>query len=123
MTTALTPGQHALLETELRLIRTRLERALSSQLDGQDRVGHATELLDQDPHENREHEADREIDMARSDQLMAELREVDAALSRLGQPGYGRCVSCGIDIPFDRLHRQPQALRCIDCQSAHEAGR
>lgn len=122
MSTALTPGQHALLETELQLLRQRLQSALSTQLDGQDRVAHATALLDLDPHETREHEADREVDLARSDQLMTELREVEAALARLAQPGYGRCADCGIDIPFDRLHRQPQALRCIDCQAAHEAG-
>ncbi len=32
----------------------------------------------------------------------------------------GRCVDCGVDIPFDRLKAEPWALRCVDCASARE---
>ena len=123
MSTDLTPGQHALLESELRLARQRVELALKAQLDGQGPVAHAAALLADDPSDWREHEADREVDQARSDRLLVELGDIDDALMRLRQPGYGRCIDCAAVIPFDRLQRQPQALRCLDCQTAAETAR
>ncbi len=120
MTTALTPGQHALLETELTLARQRAEAALQAQRGGSTRVAHAAALLQDDPHDQREHEADRELDQARDSHLLAELQAIDDALARLKTPGYGRCVDCDATIPFDRLQHQPQALRCIACQAAAE---
>lgn len=123
MSTALTPGQHALLESGLRQARQQLESALQAQLGGQDRIAHALALLEADPRDASEHEADRELDQARGEHLLAELRSIDDALMRLKTPGYGRCVDCAAVIPFDRLQRLPQALRCLDCQSAVEASR
>ncbi len=121
MSTALTPGQHALLDNALRLQRQRVEQALQAQLQGTDRITHAQQLLADDARELPAHEDEREVDQARSDQLLAELRALDDALQRLRTPGYGRCVDCGAVIPFDRLQLQPQALRCTDCQAAQEA--
>ena len=123
MTTALTPGQHALLETELKLARQRIEAALLAQREGSDRLAHAAALLADDPHDVREHGAERELDQARDDHLLTALQALDDALMRLKTPGYGRCVDCAAPIPFDRLQRQPQALRCIDCQAVAEAAR
>ncbi len=123
MTTALTPGQHALLESELTLARDRVHAALQAQREGTSRVAHATALLADDPHDQREHEADRELDQARDSHLLAELQALDDALLRLKTPGFGRCIDCAAAIPFDRLQRQPQALRCLDCQAAVETHR
>jgi RNA polymerase-binding transcription factor DksA len=120
MSTALTPGQHALLDSALRLQRQRVEQALQAQLQGTDRITHA-QLLADDARELPAHEDEREVDQARGEHLLAELRELDDALMRLRTPGYGRCVDCGAVIPFDRLQLQPQALRCTDCQTAQEA--
>jgi RNA polymerase-binding transcription factor DksA len=121
MSTALTPGQHALLDSALRLQRQRVEQALQAQLQGTDRITHAQQLLADDARELPAHEDEREVDQARGEHLLAELRELDDALMRLRTPGYGRCVDCGAVIPFDRLQLQPQALRCTDCQTAQEA--
>lgn len=120
MSTTLTPGQHALLESELKLARQRAEAALQAQREGSDRITHAAALLADDP---QEHEAERELDQARDAHLLAELQDIDDALMRLKTPGYGRCVDCAAVIPFDRLQRQPQALRCLDCQAAAESAR
>ncbi len=120
MTTALTPGQHAWLESELRLARQRTLAALQAQRGGSDRLTHAATLLEDDP---QEHEPERELDQARDAHLLAELQAIDDALQRLKTPGYGRCMDCDAAIPFDRLQRLPQALRCVDCQSAAEAAR
>lgn len=121
MSTALTPGQHALLESELNIARQRVEQALQAQLGGSDRVEHAAALLEAEGDELSAHEADRELDQLRGDRLLAELRDIDDALQRLKMPGYGRCIDCAAAIAFDRLQHQPQALRCIACQTAAEA--
>jgi DnaK suppressor protein len=121
MTTALTPGQRALLETELQLARQRLEQALHAQLGGIDRVAHAAELLADEPSDWREHAPERALDNARCEHLLAELRDIQDAQLRIARPGYGHCIDCAASIPFDRLQRQPQALRCIHCQTAAEA--
>lgn len=57
------------------------------------------------------------IEMER-DQL--ELRDIDGARTRLADGSYGECVDCGCDIPYERLHAQPTAARCVDCQERWE---
>lgn len=120
MSQALTPGQHALLENALIQKQQRLEQQLQAQLGDQDRVGHAREQLLQDADDAREHDAEREVDLARSDRNLEALREVNEALQRLRSPDYGLCVDCGKGIAFDRLQLNPEALRCIACQSQLE---
>ncbi|MCH7342750.1 TraR/DksA family transcriptional regulator [Pelomonas sp. CA6] len=121
MSSALTPGQHALLEAALVRRQHELERTLHTQLGDQDRVAHAREQLLQDLDGETAHEADREVDLARSDRGLQALREIGAALTRLREDAdYGRCTDCGAAIPFDRLKLQPEALRCVACQGALE---
>jgi DnaK suppressor protein len=43
--------------------------------------------------------------------------EVLAALSRIEEDTYGRCVDCGIEIPEGRLDARPDAARCVACQA------
>ena len=43
--------------------------------------------------------------------------EVLAALIRLDDNTYGRCVDCGTDIPEGRLDARPDAARCVGCQA------
>ena len=42
--------------------------------------------------------------------------EVLAALSRIDEHSYGKCVDCGHEIPEGRLDARPDAARCVDCQ-------
>lgn len=49
-----------------------------------------------------------------------ELREIDVAVARIERGDYGECTDCGEPIPPARLEAYPTALRCIDCQAAHE---
>jgi RNA polymerase-binding transcription factor DksA len=50
----------------------------------------------------------------------AALQEIDAALSRLDEGSYGRCVDCDDDIARGRLEAFPVARRCTACQSQRE---
>jgi len=43
------------------------------------------------------------------------LAAIDAALARLADGSYGRCVGCGEAIPRARLDAQPTAAMCLDC--------
>jgi RNA polymerase-binding protein DksA len=57
---------------------------------------------------------------AEDERDVAELRSIEAALRRMAEGSYGRCVSCGEPIGVQRLLAQPAALRCASCQSEHE---
>lgn len=121
MSTDLTPGQYALLEAALLQRQQLLEHELHVQLDGQGRVEHARQQLLEDNDGETAHDADREVDLARSDLTTDALRHVNEALLRLRKrQDYGICVDCGCAIPFDRLHLSPEVLRCTDCQSTLE---
>lgn len=50
----------------------------------------------------------------------AELQAIDYALQRIADGSYGLCLICGTRIPSARLHAQPTAERCVDCQARAE---
>jgi DnaK suppressor protein len=49
------------------------------------------------------------------EQARARLAEFDAALARVADGSYGRCVGCGGAIAPERLDARPEAARCIGC--------
>jgi RNA polymerase-binding transcription factor DksA len=42
------------------------------------------------------------------------------ALRRLLGPDYGTCSGCDAEIPYERLVAEPQAERCLACETVHE---
>ena len=126
MTPHLSAGQFERLEAELLRRRDQLQGRLTDPLGGASRAEHAHEVLMQDAREASQREGEREIDSALSDIEQRELAEVEQALRRLhAEDGarYGHCIDCAGEVPFERLQAEPQALRCIDCEAAHEAAR
>lgn len=66
-------------------------------------------------------EGDREgavLDAARGQR-----EQVLAALARVDDGSFGRCVDCGTALSEERLEARPEAARCIDCQTASEGVR
>jgi RNA polymerase-binding transcription factor DksA len=49
-----------------------------------------------------------------------EMREIDAAMGRLGAGTYGTCESCRGSIPLARLRAIPATRRCLSCETARE---
>ena len=49
------------------------------------------------------------------EQTRGRLRAVEAALVRLDDGTYGRCETCGRDIPDERLRARPVARTCVNC--------
>ena len=47
-----------------------------------------------------------------------ELKRIDAALQRIEDGEYGRCVNCGEKIGAKRLKLDPTVPVCIDCAEA-----
>jgi DnaK suppressor protein len=120
MGTHLTAGQRALIADQLRSRQQTLERQLMAHQQGLSRAEHAREVLVQDGDDAPQRASDREVDMALSDQDLHELGAVSLALKRVHDEQFGECIDCHEAIPFDRLKAEPQALRCVACESLHE---
>lgn len=61
-----------------------------------------------------------DLDLADTDRDLEELQDVEAALARIREGTYGRCMRCGEPIPFERLNAYPTARRCRTCQVLQE---
>ncbi|MDP6786804.1 MAG: TraR/DksA C4-type zinc finger protein [Rhodospirillales bacterium] len=44
-----------------------------------------------------------------------EIKRIEAALKRIEDGEYGFCLSCGEDIPAERLELDPATPVCVDC--------
>ena len=62
---------------------------------------------------------EREKDMALKAHNDDELAKVDAALEAMDNGTYGVCITCGNEIPYDRLAALPYTLFCIDHADAN----
>ncbi|TDR23650.1 TraR/DksA family transcriptional regulator [Marinicella litoralis] len=63
-----------------------------------------------------ETENDQVVDFL-DQEAQIELSQVNKALLRIKQGGYGDCVVCGQKIKTKRLHALPHTPFCIDCAS------
>jgi RNA polymerase-binding transcription factor DksA len=48
--------------------------------------------------------------------LETKLAKVNTAIKKIAAGTYGKCESCGKDIPLERLEIFPEAGFCVDCQ-------
>jgi RNA polymerase-binding transcription factor DksA len=118
----LTSSQTSALDARLRTRRAALRHELDSRLNTQDDpalLGLRNRSQETDDWAVADSETSQDIAEVSHD--TAELREVEAALSRMADGTYGVCVECDVPIPFARLDAYPAAVRCIECQEAFEA--
>jgi DnaK suppressor protein len=105
----------------------RQREALMQQLEqlrgGSNRVDAASEILGQQGDPHAQVFSERELELILDDRESAEIRAIDAALSRVEAGTYGQCVDCGVQIPQPRLRVAPEAERCVACQGQYELGR
>jgi DnaK suppressor protein len=66
-------------------------------------------------------EADRNA--AAIQTALAQRAEVLAALARVDDGSYGRCVDCGNPVPQARLDARPATARCVPCQARRDRRR
>jgi DnaK suppressor protein len=116
----LTQEQIDALQRALQAQRLRLLREIAEHQHGKARVD---ALID----EFRETGQDwdlapvfRDIEHAEVERDRGELAQVQAALQRIADGTLGTCIDCGEAIPLARLLAQPEAARCIACQTRFE---
>ncbi|MEV4701841.1 TraR/DksA C4-type zinc finger protein [Actinoplanes sp. NPDC049316] len=47
------------------------------------------------------------------------LEQISGALQRIAEGRYGRCETCGTQIPAERLEVLPHARHCVPCLQKH----
>jgi DnaK suppressor protein len=107
--------------------RRRVEHALASLRH--EHSGSLDEEIDESAATNDNHPTEtatatlgREIDYTLGDNAEQVISAIDAALARIETGTYGTCVSCGKEIPYERLEANPWASLCIDCKRKAEGG-
>jgi len=106
---------------QLQEMRTDVLAQLRAQHGGaMSRVESAAEALGSASDDQAQANTERELSFALEERESAELIEIDAALKRIADGSFGLCVDCGVSIPAARLHANPTAMRCIDCQTKAE---
>lgn len=53
------------------------------------------------------------------DALKRQLDDVDGALDKLDDGGYGTCDACGKEIGAARMEARPTSRFCVECKSRH----
>jgi len=97
----------ARLEELSRRLRTREDISVERTPDVQDEI---------------ELSVERDLAIWNLDKRYAQLRYVTAALDRVAEGTYGRCLRCDEEIGIEPLSALPHALFCISCQASTEDG-
>jgi RNA polymerase-binding protein DksA len=63
---------------------------------------------------------DREMDYSLEDNTGNVLAAIDAALRRIDDGSFGKCLRCGTSISEERLEAMPYATKCIECKRLEE---
>jgi len=61
-----------------------------------------------------------DLNIARLDRQVNEIRQIEAAQLRIATGNYGICIDCEDDIDIARLQNTPYVERCVRCQSLRE---
>lgn len=87
---------------------TELQRDRFTDSAGDDQVDTGTKTF----------EREQEISLANS--ILERIAQVERALERLDEGGYGWCERCGNPIPVERLAAFPAATLCVTCKQLQE---
>jgi RNA polymerase-binding transcription factor DksA len=120
MSHPLTRAQREMLAQVLREREQALQAQLQTHLQGRSQAEKALAAREQDGDDAKQFASDQEVGTALTNRERQELAALAAALQRLNEADYGLCVDCGKRIPFERLLVEPQALRCVACESKRE---
>jgi DnaK suppressor protein len=66
--------------------------------------------------------SDQELTLALLGSDKDALDQIEAAIARIDEGGFGRCQDCGGKIPKSRLEAIPYAAQCVQCASQRENG-
>lgn len=60
--------------------------------------------------------AERSQQITMVEQLRVRRADIEQALVKIDEGTYGKCESCGKEIPAERLEAVPAATLCVDCK-------
>jgi DnaK suppressor protein len=102
-------------------LKEELDRSLTT-LDGEDAGRHGElSYLDNHPADVADELFDGDRQAAVMENAVRQRAEVEAALQRIADGTYGRCVDCGRQLDDERLDARPEAARCLEDQQRFEA--
>lgn len=119
---ALTPVQLAQLTQQLKRDYQDLLREVREALSHPDDQ-HRIDQLNAEPGDSGDESvanALADLNVARIDRQVRNIRDIEAAFRRLKAGEYGVCSECGSDVDFARLQAYPTARRCLVCQEKRE---
>ncbi len=119
----LTKVQRGIISNVLQTRYAESERQAALRMAGQTQVEWAGERMHNEPHEANQSDGDMEVESALSDMQSEAFKGLTAAMDRIHGAAYGICVDCKEPIAFERLRAQPDALRCLACETIFEARR
>jgi len=93
--------------------------ALSARLDQVERD--LSQPHDPDSSEQAAEREGEEAEAALGEATLSEITAIRAAIARIDEGSYGRCVTCDGEISPQRLVAIPAASQCFDCASANPA--
>ncbi len=110
----MTEHMHALREEEQKLIAELSAIARRNPETGQwEATAEAASEADADPNDHADRFEDFEEKSAMVAPLAARLAEVERAIAKGEEGGYGRCAVCGNPIEAERLAANPAAETCM----------
>ncbi len=109
------PSEPGALLDELHAVTARRVQELVASFD--DIVEAASDVATDDEHDPEGHTIawERQQIAGLLRDARAELAEIEAAMERLDDGTYGRCVACGDEIAAARLHALAATTTCIRC--------
>jgi RNA polymerase-binding transcription factor DksA len=114
---------------DLAVARQRLEEALAEldrsivTLEAENAGGGPTPGQDIDAADPGAALSDADRESAVIEAMEGQRAQVHAALARIEDGTYGRCVDCGEPLGEERLDARPEAARCLADQTRTESGR
>ncbi len=120
MKLALTAEQRQALAAALQARLHEIEQQLRARQQGLSAAEQALATREQGGNDAVQMASDREVEATLTDIEEREMLALSAALRRVHEEDYGLCTSCGKVIPYGRLHIEPQAQRCVACETLHE---
>ena len=120
----LTPDDLKRIKAQLEEERTDLERQLD-ELQGASFQGSQSDLtgevgLDEDFADAGTATFDRERDLSIRNNIRDLIDQINRAMARIDEGGYGTCERCGNPIDASRLKALPHASLCLDCKRREE---
>ncbi|MEU4567271.1 TraR/DksA C4-type zinc finger protein [Micromonospora sp. NPDC023956] len=79
-----------------------------------------TDSAGDDPADTGARTFEREQEISLANNILERITQVERALERLDEGGYGWCERCGNPIPVERLAAFPSATLCVTCKQLEE---